>query len=227
MLLIVSAVQTSPFLDLQVSKSSGDLNPKIKFQLEKIHKNLEKKTKPRGASQYFADNDEGSDVESFDDDNDELAQMGEKGLMAETDPSKLVDLELVNLLKYCHELKEKHKETDDYQEEIMLKSIELGKKQKEKTLILDMDETLIAAKFDGKQPKGFVTNFSFPFQTTTIHVRFRPFVNEVLERRSQLYELVVFTAGVKEYATPILDQLDPEGTLFKQRLFRDTCVKVD
>ena len=29
----------------------------------------------------------------------------------------------------------------------MMNSIELGKKVKEKTLILDMDETLIAAKF--------------------------------------------------------------------------------
>jgi predicted HAD superfamily phosphohydrolase YqeG len=37
----------------------------------------------------------------------------------------------------------------------MMKSLELGKKLKEKTLILDMDETLIAAKFEGKLPKNF------------------------------------------------------------------------
>ena len=37
------------------------------------------------------------------------------------DPSKLIDLELVNLLRYCHELTS-HKETEDYQDEIMLKS---------------------------------------------------------------------------------------------------------
>ena len=42
-----------------------------------------------------------------------------------------------------------------------MKSIEFGKKTKEKTLILDMDETMIAAKFDGKQSKNFVPNFSF------------------------------------------------------------------
>lgn len=39
----------------------------------------------------------------------------------------------------------------------MMKSLELGKKTKEKTLILDMDETLIAAKFEGKQPPKFVS----------------------------------------------------------------------
>ena len=42
-----------------------------------------------------------------------------------------------------------------------------------------------------------------------------------------MYELVVFTAGVKDYATPILDKIDPDNTLFKKRLFRDTCIKCD
>lgn len=45
----------------------------------------------------------------------------------------------------------------------MMKSTELGKKTKEKTLILDMDETMIAAKFEGKEPPGFKSNFSFDF----------------------------------------------------------------
>lgn len=76
-------------------------------------------------------------------------------MMAEKDPSKLIDLELVNLLKFCNDLKNKHKETDDYQEEVMMKSLELGKKTKEKTLILDMDETMIAAKFEGKLDPKF------------------------------------------------------------------------
>lgn len=62
------------------------------------------------------------------------------------DPSKLIDMELIQLLKYCKELA-KMKEHDDYQEEVMMKSIELGKKTAPKLLIFDMDETLIAAKF--------------------------------------------------------------------------------
>lgn len=104
--------------------------------------------------------------------------------MADTDPSKLIDLELVNLLKFCHDLKEKHKETDDYQEDLLNKSNELGKKSKEKTLILDMDETLVAAKFDKQEPKGFKGNFTFPFGDTCIHVRFRPYLQESLEKLS-------------------------------------------
>jgi hypothetical protein len=129
-----------------------------------LHKNLEKKIKKRGISQYLDEDGNDDDIDSFDDGNDDIE--GDKSMMAEKDPSKLIDLELINLLKFCNDLKNKHKETDDYQEEIMMKSIELGKKSKgedTKTLLLDMDETLIAAKFDGKEPPKFKRTFSFDF----------------------------------------------------------------
>jgi len=67
----------------------------------------------------------------------------------------------------------------------MMKSLELGKqKQGQKTLILDMDETLIAAKFEGKEPKHFKRTFSFDFSGTKIHVRTRPYLEEALEKLS-------------------------------------------
>jgi TFIIF-interacting CTD phosphatase-like protein len=67
----------------------------------------------------------------------------------------------------------------------MMKSLELGKqKQGQKTLILDMDETLVAAKFDGKEPKNFKRTFSFDFSNTKIHVRLRPYIEETLEKLS-------------------------------------------
>lgn len=37
----------------------------------------------------------------------------------------------------------------------MLKSIEMGKKTKQKLLILDMDETMISARFKSKLPEKF------------------------------------------------------------------------
>ena len=45
----------------------------------------------------------------------------------------------------------------------MLKSIELGKKTKQKVLILDMDETMIAACFKSKLPADFQTDFVIDF----------------------------------------------------------------
>lgn len=80
------------------------------------------------------------------------------------DKEQLIDLELVNLLKYCNELYNKHKlDNEAYQEEIMLKSIELGKKTKQKLLILDMDETMVSARFRSKLPEGFKRTFSIDF----------------------------------------------------------------
>ena len=55
------------------------------------------------------DSDESGD--SFEEANEE----GSRNLMggADEDPSKLIDLELVNLLRYCHEL-QTHKEDEEY-----------------------------------------------------------------------------------------------------------------
>ncbi len=55
-------------------------------------------------------------VEDSDESNDsfEEAEEGARSLMGqEEDPSKLIDLELVNLLRYCHELTQ-HKDEEDY-----------------------------------------------------------------------------------------------------------------
>ena len=72
------------------------------------------------------------------------------------DKEQLIDVELVNLLRYCEDLYNKHKkDNENYSEEIMLKSIELGKKTKQKLLILDMDETMVSARFKAKLPDGF------------------------------------------------------------------------
>ena len=65
------------------------------------------------------EHDDESDDDSFEEANEE----GNPTMMGnQEDPSKLIDLELVNLLRYCHEL-QMNKDSDDYQDEIMMKSI--------------------------------------------------------------------------------------------------------
>lgn len=136
-------------------------------------------------------------------------------------------MELLNLLNFCTELFKTYKlESESYQEEIMLKSIELGKKTKQKVLILDMDETMISARFRNRLPPGFQTTFEIDFQGSPIHVRVRPYLQDCLERLSHLYEIVVFTAGVQEYADKILDQIDPEKTIIKKRMYRTDCIQL-
>lgn len=66
----------------------------------------------------------------------------------------------------------------------MLKSVELGKKTKQKVLILDMDETMVSARFKNKLPEGFKTHFAIDFQGSPIHVCLRPYLTDCLERLS-------------------------------------------
>ena len=101
------------------------------------------------------------------------------------DVTKLLDLELVNLLKYCHEMS-LCRENDDYQDELMLKGFELGKKTKDKLLIFDMDETLIAAKFQGKVPEKFEKTFSYDLDGIEVSVRLRPYVIDCLEKLASM-----------------------------------------
>jgi Dullard-like phosphatase family protein len=52
----------------------------------------------------------------------------------------------------------------------------------------------------------------------------RPYLDEFLRQVSSQFETHLFTAGCKEYADAILDELDPAGTVFAKRWYADSCV---
>lgn len=81
----------------------------------------------------------------------------------------------------------------------------LPEKEKETpyTLVLDMDETLIHYTEANKNGSLLI----------------RPYCHEFLEEMSKYFELVIFTAAVKEYADSILDSIDKKG-LLSYRLYR-------
>ena len=54
----------------------------------------------------------------------------------------------------------------------------------------------------------------------------RPGVEQFLLDMSKHFILIPWTAGTQEYATPILDWLDPTGSLFKYRFFRQHCTRI-
>ncbi len=72
------------------------------------------------------------------------------------------------------------------------------------TLVLDMDETLIHFFFTHVNGMFFV----------------RPFCFDFLNELKDLYEIITFTAGTKEYADNILNQLDFNRNIFQYRLYR-------
>lgn len=98
-----------------------------------------------------------------------------------------------------------------------------------KTLVLDLDETLVHSTLDGGPgSEGADFAFSVPFDggDRSVHVRVRPRAREFLERAAELFEVVVFTASQRVYADQVLDLLDPEGALIRHRIFREGCVVV-
>ena len=80
------------------------------------------------------------------------------------------------------------------------------------TLVLDLDETLIS----------FRTN-----EFKKSELKLRPGLFNFLRRVKSKYELIVFTAGMKEYAEPILDTIEKKEKFFLKRLYRQHTVYKD
>jgi TFIIF-interacting CTD phosphatase-like protein len=48
----------------------------------------------------------------------------------------------------------------------------------------------------------------------------RPFLTECLQAVNTKYEVAIFTIATDWYADPIIDKLDPDGTLIQHRFYR-------
>ena len=96
-----------------------------------------------------------------------------------------------------------------------------------KTLVLDLDETLIHSAFEPFKPKDDIKlRMKLKNEQYDIHVLKRPYLDQFLDIVTQKYEVVVFTASISDYANPLLDQLDPFKRI-SHRLFREHCTKTD
>ena len=95
-----------------------------------------------------------------------------------------------------------------------------------KTLILDLDETLVHSSFKPLAIKSDI-NFNIYFQNKPymINVLIRPYAQEFLEKMSKIYEIAIFTASVPQYANPLLDILDKNKNI-EYRLYRQHCVSL-
>lgn len=96
-----------------------------------------------------------------------------------------------------------------------------------KTVFLDLDETLVHSKANPPPEKyDFVVRPVIDGEKVEFFVLKRPFVDELLEFLSKDFEIVVFTAGIEEYASQVLDRLDSKAVI-SHRLYRDSCREVD
>lgn len=102
---------------------------------------------------------------------------------------------------------------------------------KRKTLILDLDETLIHSHHDGVirqtvkpgTPPDFVLKVTIDRHPVRFFVLKRPHVDFFLDIVSHWYELVVFTASMEIYGAAVADKLDNKRGILRRRYYRQHC----
>lgn len=107
-----------------------------------------------------------------------------------------------------------------------------------KTLILDLDETLIhSMSKGGRMGSGHMVEVRLntaytgsggqqmlgPQHPILYYVHKRPHCDEFLRKVCKWFNLVVFTASVQEYADPVIDWLESERKFFSGRFYRQHC----
>lgn len=93
-----------------------------------------------------------------------------------------------------------------------------------KTLVLDLDETLVHSSFTKINDADFEISIELDGSVYQVYVRKRPGVDEFMKWISDKFEVVIFTASLAKYADPLLDILDKDR-IVKKRLFREACVQ--
>jgi len=94
---------------------------------------------------------------------------------------------------------------------------------KRKTLILDLDETLVHSTIKPVTHHHITVDVLIDGMTCTFYVIKRPHVDLFLKKVAEWFDLIIFTASMQQYADPLIDQLDT-GKLVKGRLFRESCL---
>ncbi|KAI4717208.1 hypothetical protein E4T48_06585 [Aureobasidium sp. EXF-10727] len=105
-----------------------------------------------------------------------------------------------------------------------------------KTLIIDLDETLIHSMAKGgRMSTGHMVEVKLqgpiggngmvlgPQVPILYYVHERPYCHDFLRKVCKWYNLIVFTASVQEYADPVIDWVERERKYFSGRYYRQHC----
>ena len=103
----------------------------------------------------------------------------------------------------------------------------LDKKHREgiKTLVLDLDETLIRSCQPEDEPDMILTPRGVTDQK--LHIKVRPFTFQFLNIMKEHFEIVVFTASSELYANTIVNALDPKKECISYLFHRGFCFETN
>ena len=100
------------------------------------------------------------------------------------------------------------------------------RKRNRKTLVLDLDETLVHSSFIPFEENDIILQVEFDNVLYNIYVLVRPKALQFLINMSKYFEIVIFTASLSKYANPLLDIIDPKKVC-SYRLYRDHCTLIN
>ena len=100
-------------------------------------------------------------------------------------------------------------------------------------MLLDLDGTLVSSFTPRRAPrlpsyvKTHVVGIGSKLNPQGVFVVERPGLAEFLGALCTFAEVIVFTAGLEDYAKPIVDAIDPHGRFFSDRIYRTGCVNTE
>jgi RNA polymerase II subunit A small phosphatase-like protein len=98
-----------------------------------------------------------------------------------------------------------------------------------KTLILDLDETLVHSSF--RPHDNHAADIELPVEidgkNCPVFVLVRPGCIQFCEKMAKHFEVVVFTASLSKYAEPLVKILDSNNNWCSSILFREHCTYVE
>ncbi|MED6134970.1 hypothetical protein PIB30_041942 [Stylosanthes scabra] len=100
--------------------------------------------------------------------------------------------------------------------------------RKRRTVFLDLDETLVhSTPSPAPDHYDFIVRPVIDGTVIEFYVLKRPGLEEFLSSLAAKFEVVIFTAALREYAELVLDRLDEANRYVSHRLYRDSCRTVD
>ena len=97
------------------------------------------------------------------------------------------------------------------------------KTSNKKTLVLDLDETLVHSQFfEFSIPSDITIKIEIEKEIYDIHVLVRPGVEKFITIMKDYFEIIIFTASISKYADILMNIIDPNNYC-PYRLFREHC----
>ena len=104
----------------------------------------------------------------------------------------------------------------------ILPETQQANEERKKTLVLDLDETLVHSSFNASENAQIMIPINVESNPCNIYVQVRPGVSYFIEEASKIFEVVIYTASLSKYADPLMTKLDPSN-FWSNRLFREHC----